>query len=255
MSYYKIYAVKFAGPFESSGAFLMWMKDWEKRVKRNYYLWVVAGDEESVIVDAGVSPKLARERDLKGYVSPPEMLKHLDIRAEKARHVVLTHLHWDHASGISLFPNATVYVQDREYRFWTEDPIAQRPPFRHVSDEATLDYLKSLESTGHLRLLNGDEEILPGITCLLVPGHSVGLQAVAVETQKGTAILGSDCAHTFRNYREDWPSAIITDLVAWMKSYEKLRNRASSMEILFPGHDAKMLDDYPEIVKNITRIV
>jgi glyoxylase-like metal-dependent hydrolase (beta-lactamase superfamily II) len=254
MPNYEIYALKYAGPFFSSGAFLMWLMDWEKTEKRNYYIWCMKGPEEVVVVDAGVSPQLAKEKNLTGYISPAEVLSRIDVSAHEVRHVILTHIHWDHANGVSLFPKATFYVQEEEYRFWTEDPIATRPPFKHVSDEAANQYLSALEGTHRLALVRGDQEILPGIECVLAPGHTVALQAVAVNTRKGTAILGSDCAHIFRNYREDWPSALIVDLVAWMKSYEKLRERASSVDLIFPGHDSLMSENYPKVAQDVTRL-
>ena len=82
----------------------------------------------------------------------------------------------------------------------------------------------------------------------------MALQAVVVNTAKGTAILGSDCAHVFRNYQEYWPSILIVDLVAWMKTYEKLRERASSLDLIFPGHDPLMSENYPEVAKDVTRL-
>ncbi len=88
-----------------------------------------------------------------------------------------------------------------------------------------------------------------------LPTHTVALQGVAVKTAKGTAILGSDCAHTFRNYREDWPSSLITDLVGWMKSYEKLRAKAPSLDLLFPGHDSLVSQNYPQVAADVTRLV
>ena len=208
-----------------------------------------------MIVDAGVSPELASERNLHGYANPAEVLARIDVKADRIRHVVLTHLHWDHAGGVGLFPKATFYIQDEEYRFWSKDPIARRPPFAFLSDEASKAYLTALEGTKRLVLLKGNQEILPGIECLLAPGHTVALQAVAVKTAKGTAILGSDCAHIFRNYREDWPSSLIVDLVGWMKSYETLRARASSLELIFPGHDVLMAEAYPEVAKDVTKLV
>jgi glyoxylase-like metal-dependent hydrolase (beta-lactamase superfamily II) len=255
MGEYEIYALKYAGPFTSSGAFLMWLQDWEKVEKRNYYIWCIKGAGETVIVDAGVSPNLAKERNLAGYISPAEALSRIDVKADEVRRVILTHMHWDHSNGASLFPKATFYVQNKEYRFWLKDPIATRPPFEFMSDETAKAYLADLEGTDRLALLKGDQEILPGIECLLAPGHSVGLQAVAVNTAKGTAILGSDCAHTFRNYQEDWPSALIVDLVEWMKTYEKLRARVSSIDLLFPGHDSTMFENYPEVAEGVTRLV
>jgi len=255
MSEYEIYALKYAGPFTSSGAFLLWRKDWEKIVQRNYYFWCLKGKKEMVIVDAGVSPELAKKRNLSGYVSPAEVLSRLGIRADEVRHIILTHLHWDHSSGVSLFPGALIYVQEREYSFYQKDPIARRPAFWQSADEAYLNYLANLEGTERLVLLKGDKEILPGVECLLAPGHTVALQAVAVNTPKGTAIVGSDCAHTFRNYREDWPSALIVDLVGWMKSYDKLRAKASSPDLLFPGHDVLMAENFPQVAQGITRLV
>jgi hypothetical protein len=78
---------------------------------------------------------------------------------------------------------------------------------------------------------------------------------VAVNTAKGTAILGSDCGHLFRNYEEEIPSCFIVDLVAWMKTYDKLKSKVSSLDLLFPGHDMKMFTDYPKVAEDITRLV
>ena len=255
MTEYEIYALKYAGPFTSSGAFLMWFKEWERIEERNYYFWCIKGENDTVIVDTGISPELAKQKGLKGYVSPEKVLSRININAEEVQHVVITHIHWDHASGASLFPNAQFYIQEQEYLFWMKDPIASRPPFLHVASVESKSYLASLEGSAQLILLNGDQQILPGIECLLAPGHTVALQAVAVNTGKGTAILGSDCAHIFRNYREDWPSAIIMDMVAWMKTTDKLKARVTSLDLLFPGHDVAMARQYPEVAKDVTRLV
>jgi glyoxylase-like metal-dependent hydrolase (beta-lactamase superfamily II) len=245
MTEYEIYALKYAGPFKSSGAFLMWFKEWERVVERNYYIWCLKGNNETVVVDAGVAPGLAADKNLAGYKNPADVLARMDVSADEVRHVVLSHLHWDHASGVTLFPEATFYIQNEEYRFWMKDPIAARPPFKHVSDERSKAYLS----------LDGDREILPGLECLFAPGHTVALQALAIHTKAGTAILGSDCGHIFRNYKEDWPSALIVDLVGWMKTYDKLRSKASSIDLIFPGHDPIMTSDYPKVKEDITQLV
>jgi glyoxylase-like metal-dependent hydrolase (beta-lactamase superfamily II) len=252
---YNIYALRYAGPFTSSGAFLMWMKDWERVAERNYYLWCLKGVEETLIVDTGVSPEPAQQRKLPGYISPAEILSRIDVKANEVKHVILTHIHWDHAGGLNLFPHAKIYVQEEEHRFWMEDPVAKRPPFGFYSDETIKAYLNDIDRAGRLVLIRGDQKILPGIECLLAPGHSIALQAVAVNTAKGTAILGSDAAHLFRNYREDWPSALINDMVAWMRTYDKLRARVTSLDLLFPGHDPIMSQNYSEVAPGVTLLV
>jgi glyoxylase-like metal-dependent hydrolase (beta-lactamase superfamily II) len=252
---YEIYALKYAGPLTSSGAFMMWLKEWETVKERNYYLWCLKGKKESVVVDVGVTPDLAGERNLPGYTNPVEMLSRIGVKADEVRHVVISHLHWDHASGLVLFPNATFYIQNAEYRFWLEDEVARRPPFKQFLDEASRDDLAALQRTKRLTLLKGDQEIRPGVECVLSPGHSVALHAVAVNTEKGKAVLGSDCAHLFRNYREDWPSSLVIDLIALMKTYDKLRSIASSDDLIFPGHDPIMSTSYQSVAEGITRLV
>lgn len=252
---YKIYALKYAGPLKSSGAFIMWNKDWDKTVERNYYIWCIKGNGENIIVDAGVTPQIANKLGLAGYINPVKMLSRINIKASEVDKVILTHLHFDHSNGVSLFPNATFYVQKEEYRFWTNDPIATRPPFTFYLDNDSNEYLKSIESSGRIKLIEGDQEIFPGIECLLTPGHSVANQSVAVNTYKGTAVLGSDCGHFFKNYREDWPSSLIVNLVEWMRSYDKLRGIVTSPELLFPGHDPLMSKNYPKVAKGITKLV
>ena len=255
MKEYEVYALKYAGPLHGSGALTMWMSEWDKVVERAYYFWLIKGEDDLVVVDAGVSPNTAEERGIAGYVNPQEMLLRVGVDSREVRNVILTHLHWDHANGINLFPNARVYVQQKEFRFWTEDPISSRPPFKLVCDDDTRERMNELEGSGRLVLLKGDNEILPGIECLLSPGHTIGLQAVAVQTGEGTAVLGSDCGHTFRNYQEDWPSALITDLVEWMKTYDRLRSWVTSMDLLFPGHDPLMTANFPAVAEDVTRLV
>jgi glyoxylase-like metal-dependent hydrolase (beta-lactamase superfamily II) len=255
MNEYKIYALKYAGPAESSGALLMWLKDWEKTVKRSHYLWCLKGPEETIVVDAGTSPEMALERNLIGYISPAEVLSRMGVKSDEVRHVFLTHMHWDHMGGVRLFPKATFYVQESEYSFWLKGPLIRRPVIKPFIDEAASSYLASLEGSPRLVFLRGDQEVLPGIQCLYAPGHTVGLQAVAVNTARGTAILGSDCAHLFRNYREDWPSAFIFNLADWLRSYEKLRSRVSTLDLLFPGHDPLMSTNYREVAEGVTELV
>ena len=95
---------------------------------------------------------------------------------------------------------------------------------------------------------------MPGIELLYAPGHSPALQAVAVNTTQGTAILGSDAAAIFKNYKENWPSGITIDLIASLKTYDKLKKTASSIDLIFPGHDRKMLEEYPMIAEDITKL-
>ena len=254
MPEYEIYAVKYAGPLTGSGALLMWLKDWDVITERAYYIWCLKSDDQVVVVDAGITPELAEERNVPGYINPVKLIAGLGIKPEDVRHLILTHMHWDHLNGVSLFPNARIYVQESEYSFCTTNPLAQRPALKQLADDHGNAWLSSLEGTDRLALLDGDTDILPGVSCLAAPGHTIGLQAVAVDTAQGRAVLGSDCAHTFQNYEQEWPSALIFNLPAWLRSFDRLKSEASDPGLLFPGHDILMSRNYPQVAENVTRL-
>jgi len=252
---YEIYAVKYAGPFVRPVAKVLWNMDWEKEIEINYYIWIIRGNGETLIVDCGVAPPLAQQMQLQGYINPVHGLARIGVEASQVQNVVITHIHFDHANGAELFPKATFYIQEKEFNFWVKDPISKKPPFLMLSNPIGHMHLAKLKGTERLVLIKGDQVILPGIQILLAPGHTPGLQVVAVNTARGTAIVGSDCAHIFRNYEEEIPSSFITDMVAWMKTYERLKSKVSSPDLLFPGHDMKMLTQYPKVAEDITRLV
>jgi glyoxylase-like metal-dependent hydrolase (beta-lactamase superfamily II) len=257
MPEHEIYALKYAGPFSVFGGYLVWQWDMATTEfeQENWYLWCIRGGGSTVVVDTGADLALTQRRKKSPLVEDPSVvLARLGVDAATVEHVVLSHLHWDHAGGVNLFPRATFYVQAAEYEFWTSSTAA-RPPFANLTDGDSFAYLRALEGTERLVLLDGDREILPGITCLLASGHTPGQQAVVVDTAKGKAVIGSDCAHVFRNYELDWPSAFSMDLGACLRTFEKLRAHASSPELIFPGHDVLMHDAYPLVAEGVTRLV
>ncbi len=254
MPEFEIYALRYAGPLESSQALFMWNQGWDQRVQRAYYIWCLLGPGGPVVVDSGVAPEAAAGRDLPDYQSPAAMLERLGVAAGEVKHLFLTHLHWDHASGIGLFPGARVHVSRAEHDFWLRDPLARRPIFQAVYDPAVTRGLEEARAQGRLHLVEGDGRIIPGLEALAAPGHSPGLMAAAVQTSRGTAVLGSDCGHTFQNYTQEWPSIFICDLRAWLRSWDKLKARVSAPELLFPGHDLALARDFPETAPGVTRL-
>ena len=254
---YEIYALKYAGPSAGKLALLRWNEGWDEDVDRNYYVWAIKGKEGFTVVDTGAGPIMAAERKLKDYTNPIEVLARIGADNSNVVRVIITHIHFDHAGGAEMFekafPGAIFYAQKKEFAFWTADPIAEKAPFRAVSDRYAIKALASMETSGRLRLVDGDLKIGTEMELLFAPGHTVGLQAVAVTTTKGTAIVASDCAHIAQSFKDDIPSCFITDLVSWMKTYDKLRNRAS-VEFIFPGHDTLMLTGYPLVAEDVTKL-
>lgn len=256
---YEIYALKYAGPFKSKIAFVLWRRGWDEEIDRYYYIWAIKCKDETIIIDTGQGPTYAKSHKSPNYVNPVDVLARIGIKANSVKKVVITHIHQDHAGGIEVFPQAfpqaTFYVQKAEFDFWIKSPIAKKKAFADSSDDLANKILSDMEGTERLRFVCGDQKLVPGVELLLTPGHTIALQSVAVNTRKGTAIVASDCAHIAESFKEDIPSCIICDLPGWMQSFDKLKAKASSLDLLFPGHDAKLLQDYPRVALDVTRLV
>jgi glyoxylase-like metal-dependent hydrolase (beta-lactamase superfamily II) len=124
-----------------------------------------------------------------------------------------------------------------------------------VADQLAIKATADLEDTDRLMLISGDQKIMPGIEILYSPGHTTALQTVAVNTAKGTAVVASDCLHAHRAFKENNTSILITDLIGWIESYDKIRAKATSIDLVFPGHDMSMATNYPKVAEDVTRLV
>ena len=79
-------------------------------------------------------------------------------------------------------------------------------------------------------LLDGDAEILPGVSVITTPGHTAGHQSVVVRTGDGSAdLLTGDAAYTPRQYREPpgpggagLPDGQAADFAAWQASLARM---------------------------------
>ena len=153
-----------------------------------------------VLIETGFGDKWSdRERgfyDLE-HRTVVDALAEAGVEPAELDHVIVTHLHFDHAAGLTrrgddgepvpTFPNARVHVQRTEW----EDALANKSTM-------TRTYLES-----HLRpiadrvtLADGEQEVLPGISVLPLPGHTWGHQGVRFEDDRGPVCFPGDLIPT-----------------------------------------------------------
>ena len=139
--------------------------------------------------------KFAGDHGENGH-SSDEVLASIGVAAKDVDAIILTHLHWDHASGLTCFPNAHVYVQKQEFFKWIEawSKPACFGALRTNTDPEDLKALIDCAVQGRLTLLDGDcDNILGGVHVRLAPMvHSFALQAVLIDTAAGTYIMAAD---------------------------------------------------------------
>lgn len=152
------------------------------------------GDGRVVLVDCGMGHHWSeQELDVYGLQRPAgdvvEALGRAGVAPAEVTDLVLTHLHFDHAGGMVrddgtlTFPHATHWIQSQHLR-WAHDPTERdRRSFR-------ADILEAIDSDlCDLRVIDGAQEILPGIEVLPVHGHTPGQQLVLLGDPEGERLL------------------------------------------------------------------
>lgn len=218
----------------------------------DYFVWVIRGptgasSPRSIVVDTGMDAKVAARRAGRKILTPVEtMLSRVDIDASTVRDVVLTHMHFDHAGCIDLFPAATFHIQDLEMSFCTGRCMCH-PVLRDTFEVDHVCAAVRRVHEGRMCFHDGTAEIAPGITLHLVGGHSGGLQVVRVPTTRGWIVLASDATHFWANIRTRRPFPIVVDMAKMLEGYQIVESLADGPDHIIPGHDPLLLTRFPGV--------
>jgi glyoxylase-like metal-dependent hydrolase (beta-lactamase superfamily II) len=172
----------------------------------------------------------------------PGQLRERGFSPDDVAVVVLTHLHSDHASGISQFPNATFAVSAREWEVASHGGSTDgyfRRQFDHAFDYRLLDFesdaADSFASFGRSLDVFGDGSVRVAFT----PGHTPGHCSLAIEAGDRHVVLIADLADTMESVRGPALPGLATDFGQLRDSLGQLRRHAEQHPdaILIPGHD------------------
>lgn len=241
---FAVYAIRYATREARRGDAFYGGDPHDGPMPMDYFVWAVVSDRETVVVDVGCTRAVAERRARTYLRSPGDGLAALGIEVAEVRQVVLTHLHYDHAGNVPLFPAATFVLQEDEMAFWT-GRHAGRPLFRAIVEPADVAGLVYRNFEGRVRFVDGDAEVVPGITVHRVGGHAHGLQAVRVDVATGPVVLAADASHFYANLEEDRPFSFVNDLPASYDAFDRLRALAGPSGVIVPGHDPLVMRRFP----------
>jgi N-acyl homoserine lactone hydrolase len=120
----------------------------------------------------------------------PEALAAAGARAEEVRLVANCHLHFDHCGGNPELAGRPIFTQRVELE---TARTAEDYTLPELVDAAGLRY----------EVLDGEAEVLPGVTVLPTPGHTAGHQSVIVRRPDGTVIIAGQSHDTATGYGAD----------------------------------------------------
>ncbi|MDB5640345.1 MAG: hypothetical protein JWP51_5253 [Bradyrhizobium sp.] len=155
-----------------------------------------------------------------------EELKSRGLAPNDIDTVFLTHLHWDHVENLDLFAHAEILTPRAEFDY----AASPRP-----NDWGTPPYVREILQDMRVTLLPElEQELFPGIRTLLLPGHSVALQGLVIDTDDGRAVLASDALWSARDAVRGIPDVAFFDPA---KAQASLDRALAAGDIFYPGHD------------------
>ncbi len=185
---------------------VLWEKccpaDESNRISLSLTALLIRANGKNILVDTGLGPKedekFQRMFAVERAPTILESLKRLGLGQEDIHLVINTHLHFDHAGGNTMqengsvrptFPNAKYFIQHGEY----EDAARanERTKASYRRDNST-----PIAHLNQWEFLQGDTELLPGITAVVTAGHTRFHQAVKIESEGQTAFYLGDLIPT-----------------------------------------------------------
>ncbi len=157
---------------------------------------VIRDGDTIFLVDVGLGEKWD-DKSKKIFAIENSPLTSRFVRECGVTDIILTHLHFDHAGGISYmkngalsltYPDATVHLQDDNYKNASSPNVRERASYIKENVEVL--------SQGKLRLLRGSQEIYPDIWVHQVHGHTRGQQWVEVKGPDRSVVFPTDMMPT-----------------------------------------------------------
>jgi glyoxylase-like metal-dependent hydrolase (beta-lactamase superfamily II) len=187
-----------------------------------------------IVCETGIGNKLSEKRAQQVMLREPESLLHhlqrLGIRPEEVDLVVTTHLHWDHAGGLTrrnaegevelTFKRARHFIQRSEWDFALQPDVRSRPSY--ITD----DFTPLADSNDMVEFLDGDAEVLPGVHLRHVGGHTPGSQVLVLQSGDLACAVTGDLVCQTPNLRVPWNMAADIEPLRVLQEKAKLFEEA-----------------------------
>ncbi len=253
---YEVYALSYAvyPSFPVSGLVAGAEKD--RKIDLQMMVWLLKGSNgRNVLVDAGCyHESVLKGKPMTNVTKPSDTLAKIGLSAADITDVVITHMHWDHADGMDLFPKAKIWIQKDEYSYYTG--AAWQPGGQHGGiDRDDVVALVKLNMQNQVSLVDGDDrEIIDGIRVYTGGRHTFASQYAGVRTASGTVVIASDNMYLYENLQKHAPIAQTFDADSNLRAQDRMKQIASRLDLIVPGHDPEVFVKFPKPGNGVARI-
>ncbi|MYI67765.1 MAG: N-acyl homoserine lactonase family protein [Boseongicola sp. SB0673_bin_14] len=238
----RIYPINTGWLHGDLGTYIFWKGPAGKKKWQPVYCHFVDTGEHKILIDTGLpdqerASKYHHNCEKRGCLQVHEHLEQeLGLHPDQIDVIIFTHLHWDHVQNMKEFRNAR-YIAPKAELEMAYNPL----PLYYRTYECGILGIEPAYAGCVFEAVDGECEVLPGITMFPTPGHSVGHMAVSVATNAGDIVVCGDAIFEERNLEpnpaEMWrywvPARFVNSYDGW-KSVEELDKRA---DYVLPCHD------------------
>ncbi len=252
---YEIFAIRYATipDFQVSG--LVQGADPTRKLDIAMMVWLIRGGGKNILFDSGFyREQFFKQWHVNDFVKPSDAVAKFGVKPEDISDVIISHMHWDHADGMDLFPKAKVWVQREELEYYAGSAWQSRRTHGGIDPDDVMAAVK-LNLAGRAGLVDGDaKEILPGIVAYTGGKHTYQSQFITVNTAKGVVVLASDNMYLYENLDKHVPIASSLDKDSNLRAQDRMKQLAAEPRLIIPGHDPEVMKRFKEVAPGVVKI-
>jgi glyoxylase-like metal-dependent hydrolase (beta-lactamase superfamily II) len=252
---YEVYAIRYATIPDFPVEGLVAGADPARKLDIAMTIWLLRGNGRNILVDSGFyHERFFKDWHVTDFTKPSDTLKGVGLKPEDITDLIITHMHWDHADGVDLFPNARIWIQKDEWEYYAGEAWQSKKTHGGIDEDDVLTLVK-LNMQGRVSLVSGDaQEIIPGVTCYTGGKHTYQSQYVGVQTKAGTVVLASDNMYLYENLDKHVPIAATLDAASNLRAQDRMKQIASRPDLIIPGHDPEVFKKFPNWAQGVAEI-
>lgn len=209
---------------------MTYQQGYGKRIWLPIWAFLVQGNGHNILVDTGLDenelfpPAGFTEETGLTPETLADCLKAEGLSPDDIDIVINTHLHDDHCGNNSLFTKATFYTHPEEVAF-----CKSPHPLDHRYDEYFIENIEFQD-------VADGQAIVPGVTVIFSPGHSVGCISVRVATVEGDAIITGFCCNK-ENFPDNGPAVCPGVHINAIEAWDSIQRIKATGAIILPMHE------------------
>ena len=220
-------------------------------------------DGKNILIESGIGNDRLTDKQLRNYgvdeeSKVEECLMDLGLTPADIDIVLMTHMHFDHALGLTkrvgdklvpTFPNAMIYTSETEWEEMKNPNIRSRNTYWKENWEAI---------EGQVQTYKEDTEPVKGVKMIHTGGHSNGHSIITIESNKELLIHMADLmpTHAHQNVLwvlayDDYPMDSIAAKQQWLP--EGMKRNAWFFFYHDAVYRAVKWDEHGEIIETVKR--